>query len=42
MRPVLEQQAAALAKARGISVEEARELVLKATATASVRITKGH
>jgi hypothetical protein len=42
MRPVPEQQAAALAKARGITIDEARELLKSATKTVAVRPSKGH
>lgn len=42
MRPVIEQQAAALASARGITLAEARRLVEAATQGVTVTAPKGH
>ena len=42
MRPVREQLVAALAKARGITLEEAARQVDAATKRVSVRRPKGH
>jgi hypothetical protein len=42
MKPPIEQKAAALAKARGITLAEARRLVEAATQGVTVKPPKGH